>query len=465
MPISFAKAVPFIVFILCVTGIPVAAQSPSADSAQIRRIFDEVLLNGGAYKNVEELTSQIGARLSGSPQAAKAVEWTEKKLREAGADSVWLQEVKVPHWVRGEKEMGTLIRSDGKRQEVPTCALGMSVATPKEGVTAQLVEVHDFDELKKLGIEKIKGKIVFYNHPFDQRFINTFDAYGEAGKYRYIGASEAAKYGAVATVLRSLSSSDNDFPHTGAQRYVDSLPKIPCAAISTNAANLVSRILKTDPSAKFFLKQNCRLLDSVLSYNVVGEIRGTEHPEEIIVAGGHLDSWDLAQGATDDATGVVQCIEIIRAFKALNMEPRRTIRVVAFMNEENGLGGGRKYAELAATNQEKHIAAMESDDGGFTPFGFGLNMEANRKSRIGQWKDLFLPYNIWRWDGDGDGADISPMTGVGKVPGIGLMVDSQPYFELHHTAADTFDKVNKRSLHLGAAAMASLVYLLSLYGL
>jgi hypothetical protein len=203
--------------------LPGHAQSDSADAIQLKRIYDEILVHGNAYKNLEELCLQIGPRLSGSPQAVKSVEWAAKKMREAGADTVWLQEVTIPHWVRGEKEKGVIIRSDGKKQNVPTCALGMSVGTPKEGITAEVVEVHDFEQLKKLGSENVKGKIVFYNHPFDQRFVNTFDAYGEAGRYRYIGASEAAKLGAVASIVRSLSSSDNDYPHTGAQRYLDSV--------------------------------------------------------------------------------------------------------------------------------------------------------------------------------------------------------------------------------------------------
>ncbi len=435
------------------------------DSAMLKKIYNEELLNGKAYSWLYDLTTKIGGRLSGSPQAAKAVVFVEKTMTEAGADSVWLQEVWVPHWVRGEKEVGKIIDGKGNAQEIPTTALGMSVATPSGGITAPVIEVHDFDELKKLGKEKIKGKIVFYNHPFDQTFVNTFDAYDEAGKYRYIGASEASRYGAVASIVRSMSSSDNDFPHTGAQGYQDSVVKIPCAAISTNGANLLSNIIKADVSVKFFLKQNCQLLDSVLSYNVVGEIKGSEHPEEIILVGGHLDSWETGKGANDDGSGVVQSIEVLRIFKMLGIKPKRTIRTVAFMNEENGLRGGKKYAELAEKNNEKHMVAIESDAGGFPPQGFGLNMNEEKKAKIRLWEPLFLPYEIWHWGGDGDGADISPLTKNGKVPGIGLQVESQRYFEIHHAASDVIGNVNKRELHLGAAAMTSLIYLLSLYGL
>lgn len=434
------------------------------DSLMLKKIYDEILVNGKAYEWLHDLTRTVGHRLSGSPEAAKAVKWTEQKMKEAGADSVWLQEVKVPHWVRGEKEKATIIQSNGKKQDVPICALGMSIATPPNGITAQVIEVYDFDELKKLGEEKIKGKIVFYNHPFDQTFINTFGAYGNAVKYRWAGPSEAARYGAVASITRSMSSSDNDYPHTGSMGYNDSLLKIPCAAISTNGANLLSKILKADPGAKFFLKQNCHLLDSVLSHNVVGAIKGSEFPDEIIVVGGHLDSWDRGEGAHDDGAGIVQSIEVLRAFKSLGVKPKRTIRAVAFMNEENGLMGGKKYAALAEKNQDKNIAAIESDAGGFPPLGFGLNMPDEKKKKIQAWKPLFLPYNVWNFEGEGDGADISPMTKKG-LPGIGLHVESQRYFEIHHADTDVFENVNKRELHLGAAAMTSLIYLLSRYGL
>jgi carboxypeptidase Q len=456
--------IPCLSFAFLIAGIS-SSLAQQADSVMLKKIYNEELLNGKAYSWLYDLTTKIGGRISGSPQAALAVEFAKKLMKDAGADSVWMQPVWVPHWVRGEKETGKIIDRKSNAQEVPVTALGMSVGTPKEGITAKVVEVHDFDELRKLGKEKIKGNIVFYNHPFDQTFVNTFEAYSEAGKYRYIGASEASRYGAVASIVRSMSSSDNDFPHTGAQGYNDSLPKIPCAAISTNGANLLSRILKADPEVRFFLQQNCRMADSVLSYNVVGEIKGTEHPEEIIVVGGHLDSWETGKGAHDDGAGVTQSVEVMRIFKTLGIKPKRTVRVVAFMNEENGLRGGKKYAELAEKNSEHHIAAIESDAGGFVPQGFGLNMNEETRGKIIQWKSLFLPYEIWNWDGDGDGADISPLTRKLKVPGIGLLVDSQRYFEVHHTPADVIENVNQRELHLGAAAMASLIYLISFYGL
>ncbi len=431
----------------------------------IRKIFSEALQNGKAHSWLNDLTATIGGRLTGSAEAEKAVQWAKKKMMAAFADSVWLQECMVPHWVRGEKEVGKIIDSKNNVQQVPVSALGRSIATPKEGITASIIEVHDFDELRRLGEKNIKGKIVFYNHPFDQKFINTFDAYGEAVGYRWAGPKEAARFGAIATVCRSMTNINDDNPHTGAMQYNDSMPAIPCCAISTNGADLLSNILKADPRTKFFLKMNCQTLDSVKSHNVIGEIKGSEHPEEIIVVGGHLDSWDTGKGASDDGTGVVQAIEILRLFKELGIKPKRTIRAVAFMNEENGGMGGAKYAQLAKRDNEKHVAAIESDAGGFTPYGFGLDMTNQKKELIKKWKTLFLPYNIWNFDLGHGGSDIDHLKEKLSVPCIGLAVDSQRYFDYHHAASDTFDKVNRRELELGAAAMGALIYLLSEYGL
>lgn len=441
------------------------ASAQREDSIMIRKIFNEALKNGFAYTWLQDLAANIGARLSGSSEAEKAVQWVKNQMMASLADSVWLQPCMVPHWVRGEKEIGKIIDSKNTIQQVPVCALGRSVATPKAGITATIIEVHDFDELRRLGEKNIKGKIVFYNYPFDQTFINTFDAYSEAVWYRWAGPSEAARFGAIATVCRSMTNINDDNPHTGAMQYNDSLPKIPCCAISTNGADLLSSILKADPKTKFFLKMSCQVLDSVKSYNVIGEIKGSEHPEEIITVGGHLDSWETGKGVSDDGTGVVQAMEIIHLFKQLGIKPKRTIRAVAFMNEENGGMGGAKYAEQAKLKNEKHVAAIESDAGGFTPYGFGLDMAAEKKERVKRWKDLFLSYNIWNFELSHGGSDIDHLKEKLNVPCIGLGVDSQRYFDLHHAASDTFDKVNRRELELGAAAMGALVYLLTEYGL
>lgn len=448
---------------LCTLFLSMSAQT--SDSLVIRNIYNDILVSGRGYEWLRELTSTIGGRLSGSPEAARAVEWARKTMMEAGADTVYLQPVMVPHWVRGAKEKGVIIDKSGTRQEVPVCALGGSVSTPKGGLVAPVVEVNSLEELEQLGRERIAGKIVFFNVPFDERFITTFNAYGEVGKYRYRGASWAAQQGAVGSIVRSMTNSKDDFPHTGAQRYMDSIPQIPCCAISTNGADLLSRILRSDKSTRFELTMSCQTLDSVLSYNVVGEIRGSQFPNEIITVGGHLDSWDTGDGAHDDGAGVVQSIEMLRVFKSLGMKPRRTVRAVAFMNEENGGMGGDKYAELAKANKEKHIAAMESDAGGFAPYGFGLDMPEVLKPGIRRWQPLFRPYNIWNFEEEHGGADIHALKETMNTPLMGLVVESQRYFDVHHAPTDTFDRVNKRELLLGAAAMSAMAYLLSVYGL
>ncbi|MEM1137857.1 MAG: M20/M25/M40 family metallo-hydrolase, partial [Bacteroidota bacterium] len=407
------------------------------DEATIKKIFDEVLSNDFCYENLRYLTNEIGGRLSGSPQAASAVEWAKQVMEAYAFDTVFLQEVMVPHWVRGEKEIGRIV--DSKKMgslPVSICALGNSVGTGASGVLANVVEVKDFDELKALGKSNVEGKIVFFNRPMDPTIIKTFLAYGKAVNQRGSGPSEAAKYGAIGVVVRSVTTSIDDFPHTGSLRYALNVPQIPAVAISTKDANLLSKLLKDDNNLKFYFETHCEMKEDKLSYNVVGQLNGSEFPNEYIAVGGHLDSWDLAQGAHDDGTGCVQSIEVLRTYKALNIEPKRTIRAVMFMNEENGLRGGRKYAELAKENNEKHLAAMESDSGGFTPKGFSIDANDKILKKIATWKGLFQPYQIFEFEKGSGGADISPLKAQ-DVTLIGFRPDSQRYFDYHHTAIDT----------------------------
>ena len=444
-----------------------AAVAQTADEAAIRRIFDEALAKGRSYEMLEHLTTKVGARLSGSPGAAAAVEWSRHVMTEFGFDSVWLQPVMVPHWERGGQETGRIVNSR-KVGTVPVriCALGGSVGTGPTGLTAGVVEVKSFDELKLLGEKTVKGKFVFFNRPMDPTKIQTFSAYGGAVDQRGSGAVEAAKYGAAGAIVRSMGINPEDYPHTGSMRYVPELPKIPAMAISTKDADLLSTLLKEDAGVQFHMRSDARILPDAPSFNVVGELRGTSDRKEIIVVGGHLDSWDLGQGAHDDGTGCVQSIEVLRIFKSLGIRPKRTIRAVMFMNEENGLRGGLKYAELARQNREQHIAAIESDRGGFTPRGFTIARSATPSARqtIQSWKSLLEPYGLTDFSQEGGGADIGPLDGPG-VTLIGFLPDSQRYFSYHHTPEDTFDKVDKRELELGSAAMAALVYLIDLYGL
>ena len=434
-----------------------------SDSAFIRRIYDETLARGQSYEWLRQLTKQVGPRLSGSPGAQKAVDWSKALMEKQGFDRVFLQEVMVPHWVRGAKEEA-YIRIGKNNVAVSIAALGGSVATPAGGIEAPVLEVRSLQELQALGPEKVKGRIVFFNRPMDPTKLNTFEAYGGAVDQRANGATVASKLGAVGAIVRSMASNADDFPHTGSMRYGPGVPLIPAAAISTNGADKLSAMLKQNPDLRFFFKQNCETLPDAKSYNVVGEIRGTERPDEIIVVGGHLDSWDLGEGAHDDGAGCVQSIEVLRVLKQLGYKPRRTIRAVMFMNEENGLRGGIGYADYAQKNNEKHLAAIESDNGGFTPRGFGIVGTDAQKAKVMQWKDLLSPYGLHDIGPGGGGADIGPLAPSGTVL-FGFKPDSQRYFDYHHTAADRFEAVSKRELELGAASMAALLYLIDQHGL
>jgi carboxypeptidase Q len=452
----------YAIILICITLSSALAQSET-DSSRLKKIYDLALSQPKGYEWLEHLCNKIGPRLSGSPQAQQAVDYTKKIMDTLGLDRVFLQEVMVPNWKRGDKEIGRIIDSKKQKTEVRVVALGNAVGTGKKGIEASIIEVKSLKELAELGKSKVEGKIVFFNRPMDVTKIRTFEAYGGAGDQRRSGPSEAAKLGAIGVVVRSLTTSIDNYPHTGALAYQLNVPQIPAVAISTQGAELLSKMLKQDPQLKFYFRTTCEMLPDALSYNVVGEIKGSEKPDEIIVVGGHLDSWDLAKGAHDDGTGCVQSIDVLRLIKALGIKPKRTIRAVMFMNEENGLRGGVKYAELAQKNNEKHIAAIESDGGGFTPRGLGVGDERAFEIIQTRWAKLFVPYMV-EIQNQGGGADISPLRNQG-VPLMSLNVDSQRYFDYHHTEIDTFDKVNLRELQLGAAAMAGLIYLISEYGL
>jgi len=432
------------------------------DSTNIKTLFNSVLKNGKSYEWLRDLTQNVGGRLSGSPEAAKAVVWGEELMNQIGLDSVWLQPVMVPHWVRGEKETARYA-INGTKKEVAICALGFSIATPKTGILAEVIEVKSLEEAKALGA-KMKGKIVFFNRPFDNTLINTFKAYGGCVDQRVQGAAICGQFGAKGVIVRSMTNTIDDFPHTGTMTYND-LPQeqhIPAAAISSKAATILSEDLKKNPNLKFYFKQSCETLPDAPSFNVVGEIRGTETPEHIFVVGGHLDSWDLGEGAHDDGAGIVQSLEVAYLFKKNNIKLKNTLRIVFFMNEENGTRGAKKYAELANFNKENHIGGLESDAGGHTPRGFSIQANASNTELLQSWKKLLSPYGLHDLDAGGSGADISPLKGE-DVTLVGYRPDSQRYFDYHHTSRDTFDKVNKRELALGSASMAGIVYLMDKY--
>ena len=444
---------PFLLLSYCV-------KAQNADSVMIRKIYNEVLTKSECYQNLAYLCSNIGGRLSGSPEAAKAVDWGKAVMEGLNLDRIELQPVTVPHWVRGSKEQAFIINTKtGAKVETQICALGGSIATPIDGIEAEVIEVMNFEELEKLGTEKIKGKIVFYNRPMEPTHIHTFNAYGKAVNQRWAGAMNASKYGALATVTRSMGLKVDKFPHTGSMSYIDSLPKIPAVAISTEGAEALSALIRSNKTARIFIKTNCQTLPDAQSYNVIGEFKGSEQPNEYILVGGHLDAWDNGSGAHDDGAGCVQSMEVIRIFKAIGYQPKHSIRVVLFMNEENGLRGGKEYAKQAKLKKETHVAAIESDAGGFSPRGFSFEAPKWFMNSVQNYKPLLLPYDLYDFDGKGGGPDITPLVEQG-IPTAELVPDSQRYFDYHHTADDTFDKVNKRELELGAAAMAALIYLI-----
>lgn len=467
-PFSRFCLLPLIVVFTLQMDLSAQTSEKDADAAFIRKIYDRALTDGRCYPWLEHLSLRIGHRLSGSAGAEKAVQWTRSMLDTLALDSVWLQPVMVPHWVRGDAEQ---VRVSGSKKygtfNLNALALGGSVGTPAGGVSAEVVEVKSWDELDKLNERGLRGKIVFYNRPMDPTKIRTFEAYGGSVDQRAYGASRAAKYGAVAVLVRSMTLRLDDFPHTGSLRYDSTFTLIPAAAISTMAAEKLSQVLKEEGKVTVFMKMNCQTLPDAPSYNVIGEIRGSERPGDVILVGGHLDSWDAGHGAHDDGAGCMQSMDVLRIFKRLGYRPRHTIRCVLFMNEENGLRGGKKYAEEAERKGEFHLAAIESDAGGFTPRGFSFDGDeavfGKFFEKVSAFEPLLEPYGLKLTKG-GSGADIGPLKGM-KGLLSGYSPDSQRYFDLHHSADDTFDKVNKRELELGAASMVALVYLLDKYGL
>ena len=448
---------------LFIGGLTTFAQTK--DELALKEIYKSSLTNAKCYPWLEHLSNTIGSRLSGSTGAEKAVLYTKAQLETLGLDKVYLQEVMVPKWVRGDKEIGYL-QVGKQKMTFPICALGGSVATPKTGIKATVIEVKSLEELTALGEAKVKGKIIFFNRPMNPEFVETFKAYSSCVDQRSSGAKEAGKLGALAVIVRSMNLRLDDLPHTGATNYGDIAisQRIPAAAISTNGAELLSKSLKENPTATFYLKQSCQTFDDVLSYNVVGELTGTEHPERIMVVGGHLDSWDLGDGSHDDGTGCVQSMEVLNIFKNIGYKPKNTIRVVLFMNEENGVRGGKEYENQSNKNKENHIFALESDSGGFSPRGFSIEADEANFNKISSWASLFEPYLIHKFVKGHSGVDIGPLKSNSIVK-VGLQPDSQRYFDYHHAANDTFDAVNKRELELGAATMASLMYLIDQNGI
>lgn len=429
------------------------------DSVFIRQIYNEALSNGRAYEDLRSLCKDVGARLSGSAEAQMAVEWSKMTMEKYGFDKVYLQEIMVPHWERGTKESGWIRLKNGELQKVHMLALGGSIGT--EGILqSEIVEFKHLDDLKKAKRSKVEGKIVFLNQPMDEQQINTFKAYGGCYAIRGFGAVEAAKLGAKAVIIRSIGMPIDEHPHTGSMYYEDGTPKIPAAAVSTQDAEMISEILKKQ-DLEFVMEMDCRSYPDVPSFNVIAEMTGKIKPNEIITFGGHLDSWDTGEGAHDDGAGVIHCMEALRILKELKYKPEHTLRVVFFMNEENGNMGGKTYATWSKERGEKQIAALESDRGGFAPRGFHCDGSPEQVMLLESFAPLFKQYELHVFEKGYGGVDIGPLKNSFEgIPLFGFVPDSQRYFDFHHAPSDIFENVNKRELELGAAAIGAMIYLL-----
>ncbi len=438
--------------------------SPSAftqsDSVFMRSIYNEALSNGHAYEDLRSLCKDIGARLTGSAEAEMAIEWGKLKMESYGFDQVYLQEIQVPHWERGTKESGWIKEKNGTLSKVNLLALGGSIGT-NGSMQGEIIVFNSLDELKSSNKDKVNGKIVFINEPMNEQHINTFKAYGGCYPIRGYGAVEASRLGAKAVIIRSLGLPLDEHPHTGTMNYDDGITKIPAAAISTQDAEKLGLMAKGE-TVQFVLEMDCRDYPDVTSYNVIGELSGKTNPNSIITFGGHLDSWDTGEGAHDDGAGIVHCLEALRILKTLNYKPNNTLRVVFFINEENGNKGGITYADWAKSRtNEKHIAALESDRGGFSPRGFHCDGSDQQLKLMQSFAKDFKPYELSVFEKGYGGVDIGPLKkAFPEIVLFGFVPDSQRYFDFHHAPSDVFENVNKRELELGAAAISSFLYLL-----
>ncbi len=434
------------------------------DAEVLRGLYDEALSSWEAYENLEWLCKNTKGRICGTPEAAAAVEFTYQTMLKMDLDSVWKQDIMVMNWKRGEPEKGRIVSSVFGTTDVDVCALGLSPGTGEAGVVGEILEVMDFKELEEKKGQAI-GKIVFFNRPMDQKQIHTFSAYGGAANQRTTGPALAAKFGAIACLVRSLGPELDDHPHTGVTHFDNPDEAIPALAISTNGAELLSNQLKNDSGLKVYLRATCQTYPDVPSHNVIGEIKGSEYPDEIITVGGHLDAWEIGEGAHDDGGGCMQSIEVLRLFQENGIRPKHTIRAVMFMDEEVAQRGGLAYAKEAFEKGEKHIAAMESDRGVLSPRAVMVNTTKEKFDKAKEWAPLFLPYDL-KFTKGGGGVDISPLKNYyPDIVFLGMMPDNQRYFRFHHSPFDTFEQVDRREMQMGSASMAAMVYLFDRWGL
>ncbi len=432
----------------------------SQDEIVIRNIFDNVLLSDVAYNNLEYLCEKAPGRLLGSEESIIAINFMKNYFEKLSADSVFLQEFKTPTWRCNNTQTSILIGDN--EIELRADALGPSPSTPKHGIIDNVIEVHSLDEVKTLGYENIAGKIVFYNRPVDMTIVNTFRVYGSAVDQRYYGPRVAAEYGASGVLVRSVGTRVDTFPHTGSTGFKDI--KIPCAAISTVDANILSDAIKRDSNLKVKMIVDAEYFEEITTFNLIADIYGSELPDEYIIVAGHIDSWYNSPGAHDDGAGCVQAADVLRIFKELGLNNKRSIRAIMYMDEELFQSGGIAYAEYSEKLKIKNYLALEADAGGFTPEGFTVDASDSNFVIISEYQKLLEPYGINYIKKGGTGVDIGPLKPLG-VPLMGYRTDPQRYMDLHHSAYDTFDKVHIRELQLGSGNMAAIIYLIDKYGL
>ncbi|MBO9691569.1 M28 family peptidase [Chryseobacterium sp.] len=424
---------------------------------EFKKISDEIMTNGTAYENLGELTKGIGPRFSATPGYAKAVEWAEKKLKEIGINMIWRQEAKAPVWIRG-KESLQIKAGNGEWKNIRMLSFGNSEGTGGKDLVGEIALVNSTSELNAMSVGQLKDKIVFVNVPMDPKIINTSDSYLQTAKSKLISASVIAKTGAKALIIRSLTTANDDTPHAKMIYYEpEDKIKIPALSIGVRSADELEKLVKKQKvTAKINMTAESK--GDTTNPNIIAEIQGKKDAK-VIVLGAQLDSWDIGEGAIDDGTGVVQCIEVLRTLKAIGYENNHTIRVVLYANSENGGQGREMYAAYVKKKEEKHLFALGTDAGGYSPRGFSLDMSPQRRRLIYPWKDYFLPYGVYDFDQTEAIQDISPLKKL-DIPLAELVVDTQRYFDYHHSEQDTFDKVNKRELLLGAVAMTQLIFMI-----
>lgn len=424
---------------------------------EFKKISDEIMMNGTAYNNLGELTKGIGPRFSATPGYMKAVEWAERKLKEIGIEMIWRQEAKAPVWIRG-KESLMIKAGNGDWKNIRMLSFGNSEGTKGKDMVGEIILINSTSELNAMSVGQLKDKIVFVNLPMDPRIINTSDSYLITAKSKLISPSVIAKTGAKALIIRSLTTANDDTPHAKMIYYEpDDKVKIPAMTIGARSADELEQLLKKQKvTAKINMTAESK--GETTNPNIIAEIPGKKD-SKVIVLGAQLDSWDFGEGAIDDGTGVVQCIEVLRTIKSLGIDNNHTIRIVLYANSENGGQGREMYASYVKKKDEKHVFALGTDAGGYSPRGFSLDMSPQRRRQIFEWKNYFLPYGVYDFDQTEAIQDISPLKKL-DIPLAELVVDTQRYFDYHHSVEDTFDKVNKRELLLGAVAMTQMIFMI-----